>query len=370
MSINTFISYSHDSIDHKQLVLSLANQLRAQGIDCTIDQYDDSPEEGWVEWMESSISNSSYVLVVCTEAYLNKLGSKQGEGKGVKWEGAIITQEIYDNFGKNRKFIPVIFGQSNKDFIPRVLKSYTYYNVLEESGYERLYRRLTKQPSIKKPHLGNLIQFPEKPVGDFGKNNRSKGQAAAVNQTATGNNNIQISGIKGGVSFHTRSNPKISMLPPIGTIGANSLLKQSIKERFNKIGEEREKRFGKAAYSVMYKNFKRDFEIKNNAWTVIWEWPEETVNTIINYLDEKYANTIAGRIEKAIKKGTMIPAKGYLYAQEKKLLAELDLKISSPEVKEALHKYFGVTTHTKLTKSKHWQWVLYLEAQVRKYIGE
>jgi hypothetical protein len=30
----------------------------------------------------------------------------------------------------------------------------------------------------------------------------------------------------------------------------------------------------------------------------------------------------------------MIPGKGYLYAQEKELLAQLDLEISSPEVKE------------------------------------
>jgi SEFIR domain len=33
------ISYSHDSPEHAQHVLELANRLRADGIDCTIDQY-------------------------------------------------------------------------------------------------------------------------------------------------------------------------------------------------------------------------------------------------------------------------------------------------------------------------------------------
>jgi hypothetical protein len=33
------ISYSHDSPEHRQRVLGLAERLRTDGIDCTIDQY-------------------------------------------------------------------------------------------------------------------------------------------------------------------------------------------------------------------------------------------------------------------------------------------------------------------------------------------
>lgn len=368
--IKTFISYSHDSMDHKRLVLGFANQLREQGIDCTIDQYEESPDEGWIEWMEKNISTSSYVLVVCTKGYLDKLYQKNTTiGKGVKWEGAIINQEIYDNEGKNRRFIPVFFGNENRNFIPRVLKSFTHYNLMNEFDYEKLYRRLTKQPAIRKPPLGKVVPFPRQ-AAEHSEAQKHKSKTKSINQVTTGNNNIQIGDVTGKISLHTQGKTKVLMLPPLGTIGANHLLKQAIKERFNKLGEEREKRFGKSAYSVMYKNFKRDFEIKNNAWTIIWEWPEATAKEIIKYLDDKFSNTIAGRNKVAIAKGTMIPAKGYLYAQEKELLAQLELEISSPEVKGALRKFFGVTSHTKLTKSKHWQWVLYLEAQVQKLIGE
>ena len=40
------ISYSHDSPEHEQRVLELANRLRSDGVDCTIDQYVVVPEQG------------------------------------------------------------------------------------------------------------------------------------------------------------------------------------------------------------------------------------------------------------------------------------------------------------------------------------
>lgn len=133
-TIKTFISYSHDSLDHKRLVLSLANQLRAQGIDCIIDQYEESPEEGWLKWMEASIATSPYVLVVCTKGYFEKFNSINTiGGKGVKWKGAIITQEFYENDGKNHRFIPILFGSEDARYIPRILKPFTYYNLMDGS---------------------------------------------------------------------------------------------------------------------------------------------------------------------------------------------------------------------------------------------
>jgi len=310
------------------------------------------------------------VLVVCTKGYLDKFNSThEAGGKGVKWEGAIITQEVYDNEGKNRRFIPVVFGHQNIKYIPRILKPFTYYDLMIDSSYEKLYRRLTKQCLIKQPPVGNVIQFPSYGTSSGTPKPKTE-KAKSIKQSINGNNNIQIADVHGNFSICTHSSPRIYILPTPGIIGANPLLKQAIKERFNRIGEEREKRFGKKAYSVMYNNFKRDFEIDKASWTVIWEWPEATADVIIKYLDGKYANTIAGRNEGAIKKGTLIPSKGHLFAREKELLAQIDLEISSLEVKKALSRYFGVTSHTSLSRSKHWQWVLYLEKYIQELIGE
>ena len=62
-----FISYSHDTVAHQERVLDLADRLRADGIDAEIDQYNDSPPEGWPRWCERQIEAAGVVLMVCTE---------------------------------------------------------------------------------------------------------------------------------------------------------------------------------------------------------------------------------------------------------------------------------------------------------------
>ena len=37
-----FVSYSHDTVEHQERVLGLADRLRADGIDAEIDQYNAS----------------------------------------------------------------------------------------------------------------------------------------------------------------------------------------------------------------------------------------------------------------------------------------------------------------------------------------
>ena len=64
-----FISYSHDSSDHVQAVLTLSNKLRSDGIDCVLDQYESSPPETWPRWMEQEISKAEFVLMICTDGY-------------------------------------------------------------------------------------------------------------------------------------------------------------------------------------------------------------------------------------------------------------------------------------------------------------
>lgn len=93
-----FISYSHDTVAHQERVLDLADRLRADGIDAEIDQYNDSPPEGWPRWCESQIEAADVVLMVCTETYHRRVRGEEerGKGLGVVWEAAIIRQLLYD----------------------------------------------------------------------------------------------------------------------------------------------------------------------------------------------------------------------------------------------------------------------------------
>jgi hypothetical protein len=157
-SPKVFISYSHDSPEHVDRVLALANRLRAEGIDCHIDQYEMSPSEGWPRWMVNQIETANFILVVCTEKYNLRFRGKNTDKKGLgaKWEGAIITQEIYEAEANNSKFIPILFSSEDAAHIPITLRSATYYDLSLDSGYDNLYRRLSKQPGISKPGLGEL----------------------------------------------------------------------------------------------------------------------------------------------------------------------------------------------------------------------
>jgi hypothetical protein len=157
-----FISYSHDSTEHKERVLSLSDQLRASGVDCHVDQYEDSPGEGWSRWMMNRIEEADFVLIVCTDKYVERFrgAGQTGTGLGAKWEGAIITQELYEAETHNTKFIPVVFSLEDADSRPVVLRSTTYYVLNTKEGYETLYRRLTNQPRILKPELGKIQSMP------------------------------------------------------------------------------------------------------------------------------------------------------------------------------------------------------------------
>jgi hypothetical protein len=155
--ISAFVSYSHDSDAHKLRVADLATRLRSEGVDCELDQWIGSPAEGWPKWMIKHITNAKFVIVVCTEAYYRRVtGLDETGGLGSRWEGALITQELYETGGSNTKFVPVIFDPADERWRPPFLRGATYYDVSTDTGYDQLYRHLTEQPAVVKPPLGNL----------------------------------------------------------------------------------------------------------------------------------------------------------------------------------------------------------------------
>jgi len=157
-----FISYSHDSPEHMDRVLTLSNHLRQDGLDCLIDQYEESPPEGWPRWMDNRIGEADFVLLICTQCYYDRVMDREqpGVGKGVRWESTLAYQHVYDAGTKNAKFIPVLFQDGQEVHIPTPFKGATHYSVDAKDGYELLYRRLTNQPRVRKPGLGKLKKLP------------------------------------------------------------------------------------------------------------------------------------------------------------------------------------------------------------------
>jgi TIR domain len=115
-----FISYSHDSEEHRNNIVDLAQSLRQQGIDAQIDQFYESPPQlSWPMWMMDQIE-SDFVLLVFTETYERRFRGREtpGRGLGVRWEGAIITSELYHAVDDRVKYIPVVVSMVDARLIP------------------------------------------------------------------------------------------------------------------------------------------------------------------------------------------------------------------------------------------------------------
>jgi len=161
MSIpKVFISYSHDSQEHKEWILKFATRLRNAGIDAIIDQWELKPGDDLPHFMETNLSSSDYVLMVCTDKYVEK--SNAGSG-GVGYEKMIITSSLLQSIDSN-KIIPII-RQNGTYNVPTFLKSKLFINFSKnddvEFSYDELSRAIHKSPLYVKPEVGNN---PFKPV--------------------------------------------------------------------------------------------------------------------------------------------------------------------------------------------------------------
>ena len=166
-TMSVFISYSHDSDAHRERVLSLSERLRADGVATTLDRYvNGSPPEGWPRWMLNGLDAATHVLCVCTETYYRRFRGQEvpGKGKGVDWEGALITQALYDARSVSSQFIPVLFDRADELHVPEPLRGQSYYVLDSEAGYQALYDALLNQNGVEPGAVGALKRKP-RPTG-------------------------------------------------------------------------------------------------------------------------------------------------------------------------------------------------------------
>lgn len=138
-----FISYAHESGAFRQQVKDLADWLRKAGCDVLTDHpfADRPPSDGWQRWMVKSIEQAAVVLVVCTPKLKARYNgtAPEGSGRGETFEGAIVTQFIYDHMGKNDKFYPVLPDDGADADIPAALRPWSNGHRFP-SGYDGILR--------------------------------------------------------------------------------------------------------------------------------------------------------------------------------------------------------------------------------------
>ena len=112
--------------------------------------------------MEAKIRSSNFILVVASATYLARVTGNEtpGTGLGVRWEGALVFQHLYNAGANNEKFIPIVFSGSDIEYIPTPLQSATHYR-LEENGvndYPLILNRCRGLPRNAKPALGKPLE--------------------------------------------------------------------------------------------------------------------------------------------------------------------------------------------------------------------
>ena len=157
-----FVSYSHDSQEHKEWVLTMATRLMANGVDMILDQWDLSLGSDLPMFMESGLTEADRVLAICTGAYVAKANAGQG---GVGYEKMILTAQILRDIPAHR-VIPIVRGNEGPDLVPIFLSSRVYIDFRDDTNYEERYAELIREihgvKIRRRPPLG-MNPFEEKP---------------------------------------------------------------------------------------------------------------------------------------------------------------------------------------------------------------
>jgi hypothetical protein len=149
-----FISYSHDSVNHKRWVLDFVTELRTNGVDPIIDAWDLRPGDDVPKFMEHGVRDANRVLMICTELYVAKANDGTG---GVGYEAMIVTAELVRDLG-TAKFIPIVRQAATPPSLPTSVATRKYINLSESadraSEMQALLRELHSVPH-EKPPLGS-----------------------------------------------------------------------------------------------------------------------------------------------------------------------------------------------------------------------
>ena len=152
-----FISYSHDSPEHKQWVSELTVRLRRYGVNAILDQWSLGPDNDVPRFMERGIRDSDRVLVICTDSYVRKANTGEvGIGDD---ESMIVTRRIVEDLGIN-KFIPIIRQTEWEDKIPTFLEDRIYVDFTNDEKFEEKFKELLHErllvQSLQRPYVPHI----------------------------------------------------------------------------------------------------------------------------------------------------------------------------------------------------------------------
>ena len=161
-----FISYSWDSDAHEAWVRNFAERLRKDGINAKLDKWETSIGDQLPEFMERSVRDNDFVIVICTPRYRERSDKREG---GVGYEGTIMTAEIM-NRQNHRKFLPILRSGTWVDAAPSWLAGKQYADLSDEPYSELRYMELIETLRNEReaaPPIGHRTQGAPNTLREF-----------------------------------------------------------------------------------------------------------------------------------------------------------------------------------------------------------
>jgi hypothetical protein len=155
-----FISYAHESDEHRDQVRDLWLFLRSQGVDARVDRVSAERRRDVALWMADQIRWADHVLVVASATYRERAEGRCGpdRGRGVQFEARLIRDAFYRNQHVLDRFVPVVLPGQSTAGVPDFLApaTCTVYEVEDftVAGAEALLRLLLDQPEETEPPVG------------------------------------------------------------------------------------------------------------------------------------------------------------------------------------------------------------------------
>lgn len=154
-----FISYAWED-DVKIWVRAFAKQLRKDGVETVLDQWETHYGDQLPEFMEKAVRESDFAILVCTPKYKKKTDEREG---GVGYEGHIITSEIFQK-SNHRKFIPVLRKGNWGSALPSWAAGKLSIDLSGDPYSQKNYRELLRVLHDKwytPPPVGRPPDFPD-----------------------------------------------------------------------------------------------------------------------------------------------------------------------------------------------------------------
>ena len=119
-----------------------------------MDQWELGPGVDKNRFMEKSVREADYVILVCTPKYADKANERRG---GTGYENTIISGELYYQ-NSTSKFVPIIRSGSYELSLPSYLKSRIAVDFRDNSRFnaslEELLRKFHDAPRYAQPPIG------------------------------------------------------------------------------------------------------------------------------------------------------------------------------------------------------------------------